>query len=138
MNVPPDVEARAHAADVASARRTLTLLQWWAADPWAVRIEFVHEIDEDGVPIAWGFARETLDGGLTEHTGEGDIRFWPDGPDLIAMALSSPDGHAILHLPRPRVAVFLARTYLLVPAGCESLVSDQAIDGLLDDWMAGA
>ncbi|GAA1818436.1 SsgA family sporulation/cell division regulator [Planosporangium flavigriseum] len=104
-------------------------------DPYAVHVLF-HAESATGEPVGWSFARELLVTGLDEPAGIGDVRVWPWASargDLIALALSSPDGNALFEVPRSVLVRFLRRTYIAVPRGRESehLDVDTAVTRLL-------
>ncbi|MEV4425186.1 SsgA family sporulation/cell division regulator [Streptomyces sp. R-07] len=89
-------------------------------DPYAVHITFHVGTDH---PVYWTFARELLVEGVFRACGHGDVRIWPtkvDGRSVILMALSSPDGDALLEAPSAQVSAWLERTLLAVPPGTES------------------
>lgn len=89
-------------------------------DPYAVHITF-HVGTEH--PVNWTFARELLVEGVFRACGHGDVRIWPtkvDGRSVILMALSSPDGDALLEAPSAQVSAWLERTLRAVPPGTES------------------
>src|SRR5690606_28226890 len=74
-------------------------LVYRADDPYAVHVAF-HVTSEQ--PVHWTFARELLVEGVFRPCGYGDVRVWPskaDGRSLVLMALSSPDGDALLEAP---------------------------------------
>jgi hypothetical protein len=77
-------------------------LSYRTDDPYAVHIAF-HIGSEH--PVNWTFARELLVEGVFRPCGHGDVRVWPTkvaGRSVVLMALSSPDGDALLEAPRPR------------------------------------
>ncbi|GHA70910.1 SsgA family sporulation/cell division regulator [Streptomyces termitum] len=89
-------------------------------DPYAVHITF-HIGSEH--PVNWTFARELLVEGVFRPCGHGDVRIWPtkvDSRSVILMALSSPDGDALLEAPSAQVSAWLERTLRTVPPGTES------------------
>ncbi|MBT2445398.1 SsgA family sporulation/cell division regulator [Streptomyces sp. ISL-36] len=89
-------------------------------DPYAVHITF-HIGSEH--PVNWTFARELLVEGVFRPCGHGDVRIWPtkvDGRNVVLMALSSPDGDALLEAPSAQVSAWLERTLRAVPPGTES------------------
>ncbi|MFB7448596.1 SsgA family sporulation/cell division regulator [Streptomyces sp. NPDC056194] len=89
-------------------------------DPYAVHITFHVGTDH---PVNWTFARELLVEGVFRACGHGDVRIWPtkvDGRSVILMALSSPDGDALLEAPSVQVSAWLERTLRAVPPGTES------------------
>ncbi|MEH0423740.1 SsgA family sporulation/cell division regulator [Streptomyces sp. B21-083] len=88
-------------------------------DPFAVHIAF-HISSEN--PVNWTFARELLVEGVFRPCGHGDVRVWPtkvDGRSVVLMALSSPDGDALLEAPTAQVSAWLERTLRAVPPGSE-------------------
>jgi hypothetical protein len=98
-------------------------LRYEPVDPYAVQVVFHAGGDEPAAEVSWSFARQLLVDGLREPSGMGDVRVWPwlgdDGP-VAALALSSPDGHALFEVPRSSLEDFLARTYTQVALGAES------------------
>ncbi|MFB7866798.1 MULTISPECIES: SsgA family sporulation/cell division regulator [unclassified Streptomyces] len=89
-------------------------------DPYAVHVTF-HVGTEH--PVHWTFARELLVEGVFRPCGHGDVRIWPtkvDARSVILMALSSPDGDALLEAPSPQVSAWLERTLRAVPPGTET------------------
>jgi hypothetical protein len=98
-------------------------LHYTSADPYAIRMAF-HV--GTGEPVEWTLARDLLAAALTSPQGIGDVRAWPsadeaaDGDRLLHLAMSSPFGHAQFQVPAQAIAAFLHRTYALVPAGRES------------------
>ncbi|MET7271449.1 MULTISPECIES: SsgA family sporulation/cell division regulator [Streptomyces] len=94
-------------------------LTYLADDPYAVHVTF--HIDS-GRPVHWTFARELLVEGVFRPCGHGDVRVWPskaDGRSVVLMALSSPDGEALLEAPSAQVSAWLERTLRAVPPGTE-------------------
>ncbi|WP_399939768.1 SsgA family sporulation/cell division regulator [Streptomyces sp. BBFR25] len=88
-------------------------------DPYAVHITF--HIDS-GRPVHWTFARDLLVEGVFRPSGHGDVRVWPskaEGRSVVLIALSSPDGDALLEAPTPQVSAWLERTLRAVPPGAE-------------------
>ncbi|MCX5390966.1 SsgA family sporulation/cell division regulator [Streptomyces sp. NBC_00094] len=89
-------------------------------DPYAVHITFHVGTDH---PVNWTFARELLVEGVFRACGHGDVRIWPtkvEGRSVVLMALSSPDGDALLEAPSAQVSAWLERTLRAVPPGTES------------------
>lgn len=108
-------------------------LRYDSRDPYAVHATF-RTGHGDGVE--WVFARELLASGTERLVGEGDVRVWPDsqsGAEVVFVALTSPDGEALLAAPAGELAHFVRRTYALVPEGMESrhLDVDSTITALL-------
>ncbi|TJZ56034.1 SsgA family sporulation/cell division regulator [Streptomyces piniterrae] len=102
-------------------------------DPYAVHVTF--HIGSDS-PVNWTFARELLVEGVFRPCGQGDVRVWPtkvDGRSLVCMALSSPDGDALLEAPASAVSAWLERTLRVVPPGSEQghLGIDKGLSELL-------
>ncbi|MFJ9029257.1 SsgA family sporulation/cell division regulator [Streptomyces sp. NPDC102274] len=89
-------------------------------DPYAVHITFHIGSDK---PVEWTFARELLVEGVFRPCGQGDVRIWPTkvgGRTVLCVALSSPDGDALLEAPCAAVSAWLERTMRIVPPGTES------------------
>jgi hypothetical protein len=111
-------------------------LRYEPSDPYAVHVVFHAGTHDADAEVSWSFGRQLLVDGMSEPTGIGDVRAWPwlaeDGP-VIALALTSPDGHALLHIPQAALRDFLTRTFTQVPLGQESshLDMDQALAELL-------
>ncbi|MGW1135652.1 SsgA family sporulation/cell division regulator [Streptomyces griseoluteus] len=108
-------------------------LAYRSDDPYAVHITF--HVNSDS-PVRWTFARELLVEGVFRPCGHGDVRVWPtkvNGRSVVLMALSSPDGDALLEAPIPQVSAWLERTLRAVPPGAEAarLGIDDALDQLL-------
>ncbi|MFI6352108.1 SsgA family sporulation/cell division regulator [Streptomyces sp. NPDC050743] len=108
-------------------------LSYRSDDPYAVHITF--HINSPS-PVDWTFARELLVEGVFRPCGQGDVRVWPtnaEGRGVVLMALSSPDGDALLQAPVPQVSAWLERTLRAVPSGTEGgqLGIDDALDQLL-------
>ncbi|MGW1891673.1 SsgA family sporulation/cell division regulator [Streptomyces sp. NPDC002004] len=109
------------------------LLSYRTDDPYAVHIAF-HV--GSARPVHWTFARDLLVDGVFRACGEGDVRVWPaksDGRSVVLLALSSPDGDALLEAPSPGVCAWLERTLRVVPPGTESerLGLDDGLSALL-------
>ncbi|WP_330458099.1 SsgA family sporulation/cell division regulator [Streptomyces sp. NBC_00820] len=108
-------------------------LMYRSDDPYAIHVTF-HINSES--PVNWTFARELLVEGVFRPCGHGDVRVWPtksEGRSVVLMALSSPDGDALLEAPTPQVSAWLERTLRMVPPGTEGeqLGIDDALDQLL-------
>lgn len=107
---------------VLSPERTLPVpakLGFRSDDPYAVHITFHINSDR---PVHWTFARELLVEGVFRPCGHGDVRVWPtkvSGRGVVLMALSSPDGDALLEAPAAAVSAWLERTLRVVPPGAE-------------------
>jgi hypothetical protein len=100
------------------------LLAYRTADPYAVHLTF--HIDSVR-PIRWSFARDILIDGVFRPSGHGDVRVWPVRAEAgggaasrsLMLALTSPDGDALLQAPADPVAAWLERTLRVVPPGSE-------------------
>ncbi|HET6857383.1 MAG TPA: SsgA family sporulation/cell division regulator [Streptomyces sp.] len=108
-------------------------LTYRTGDPYAVHVAFHTRSDS---PVYWTFARELLVEGIFRPCGHGDVRIWPtkvDSRSVICMALSSPDGDALLEAPAVAVSAWLERTLRMVPPGTESeqLGIDEGLAALL-------
>ncbi|MBJ7001431.1 SsgA family sporulation/cell division regulator [Streptomyces griseofuscus] len=108
-------------------------LAYRSDDPYAVHVVF-HINSE--FPVHWTFARDLLVEGVFRPCGHGDVRVWPTksgGRSVVLMALTSPDGDALLEAPTPQVSAWLERTLRMVPPGTEGgqLGIDDALDQLL-------
>ncbi|MET9829791.1 SsgA family sporulation/cell division regulator [Streptomyces sp. NPDC006385] len=102
-------------------------------DPYAVHVTFHINSDQ---PVHWTFSRDLLIEGVFRPCGHGDVRVWPtraEGRGVVLMALSSPDGDALLEAPAAQVSAWLERTLRMVPPGSEGeqLGIDDALDHLL-------
>lgn len=137
---PTTVEVEASLQLVAPDSVTLPVrssLRYDPTDPYAVHVLF-HP-DSETAPddaVGWSFARDLLVSGLNEATGIGDVRVWPWSTphgDVVALALSSPDGNALFEVPRSILVRFLRRTFTAVPRGEEAhyLDVDAAVGKLL-------
>ncbi|GEC09366.1 sporulation protein SsgA [Streptomyces spinoverrucosus] len=94
-------------------------LSYRTDDPYAVHISF-HINSEQ--PVNWTFARDLLVEGVFRPCGKGDVRVWPskvNGRGVVLMALSSPDGDALLEAPAAQVSAWHERTLRVVPPGSE-------------------
>ncbi|MEU7569687.1 SsgA family sporulation/cell division regulator [Streptomyces fradiae] len=94
-------------------------LTYRTSDPYAVHVAF-HIGSEH--PVYWTFARELLVEGVFRPCGHGDVRIWPskaDGRNVVLMALTSPNGDALLEAPSSQVSAWLERTLRVVVPGTE-------------------
>ncbi|KUL79537.1 MULTISPECIES: SsgA family sporulation/cell division regulator [Streptomyces] len=108
-------------------------LGYHSDDPYAVHVTF-HITSAQ--PVHWTFSRDLLVEGVFRPCGHGDVRVWPtksEGRSVVLMALSSPDGDALLEAPAAQVSAWLERTLRVVPPGTEAgqLGIDDALDELL-------
>ncbi|MFI1971685.1 sporulation protein SsgA [Streptomyces cinnamoneus] len=121
---------------VLSAGRSIPVparLSYRSADPLAVHITFHVRSDR---PVTWTFARDLLVEGVFRAVGEGDVRVFPGmeaGRAVVGVALSSPEGRALLRAPAGPLAQWLERTLRAVPAGAERgwLALDEGLAELL-------
>lgn len=102
-------------------------------DPYAVHITF-HVGSQ--TPVDWTFSRELLVEGVFRPCGHGDVRVWPtkvNGRGVVCMALSSPDGEALLEAPASAVSAWLERTLRVLAPGSEHerLAIDEGLGELL-------
>lgn len=101
-------------------------------DPYAVHVTF-HVGSE--APVGWTFSRELLVEGVFRPCGHGDVRVWPtkvkEG-SVICIALTSPEGDALVEAPSAPVAAWLEQTLRAVPPGTEGdlLGIDEGLDEL--------
>lgn len=97
------------------------------ADPLAIQVVFTEEDFE--IEVTWIVGRDLfLEGvGATSYAGKGDMRirsgFWK-GEGAVFLSLRSPDGTALLALPRKDVQGFLEATRVAVPTGGELIQSE--------------
>lgn len=94
-------------------------LTYRADDPFAVHISF-HIGSE--AQVNWTFARELMVEGVYRPSGQGDVRIWPtkaEGRSVVCIALSSPDGQALVEAPTSPVAGWLESSLRVVPPGTE-------------------
>ncbi|GHH76513.1 sporulation protein SsgA [Streptomyces sulfonofaciens] len=88
-------------------------------DPYAVHVTFHTDTEH---PVRWTFARELLVEGVFRPCGYGDVRVWPtkvNGRRVVLLALSSPNGDALLEAPADVVSVWLEGTLREVAPGAE-------------------
>ncbi|MFF3787450.1 SsgA family sporulation/cell division regulator [Streptomyces sp. NPDC001933] len=105
-------------------------LRYRPTDPYAIEATFHTGLDEH---VSWVFARETVAAGLRTHAGAGDVKIWPrngSSAETICISLGSPEGMAVLEVPRAALQTFLRRTNDLVLPGTEWQHVD--IDGAFD------
>lgn len=94
-------------------------LRYETSDPYAVHATF-HTGESE--TVGWVFARDLLADGLRCASGCGDVRVWPvrrRDQELVCLALSSPEGHALLEAPARSLQSFLERTNAAVRPGTE-------------------
>ncbi|MEV6652303.1 SsgA family sporulation/cell division regulator [Streptomyces sp. NPDC051219] len=124
---------------VLSPERSISVparLAYRTDDPYAVHITF--HVGSNS-PVHWTFARELLVEGVFRPCGHGDVRIWPtkvDARSVLRMALSSPEGDALLEAPALAVSSWLERTLRVVPPGTET--GELRIDDGLAELLAPA
>ncbi len=122
-----------------SGRGRLTVLRfgWHADDPLAVSLRLSAQPDHPALPRGeWTVLRDFLHYGLSEATGDGEVRIRPDDArDRVWFELDRLGRPACVSVPRVTVRAFLAATESAVPSGDER--SEQAVDALLERLMAG-
>ncbi len=147
MHHHPVIERELELKLVLSPERSVPVparLVYLTDDPYAVHVTF-HA--GSSTPVNWTFARELLVEGVFRPCGHGDVRIWPTKVDekaVLCIALSSPDGDALLEAPAALVSAWLERTLRVVPPGAEAerLGLDAALAVLLaptpadDLWMS--
>ncbi|WP_415952058.1 SsgA family sporulation/cell division regulator [Streptomyces sp. KLOTTS4A1] len=123
MRIQSMVERELELRLVLSPERSIPVparLTYRTDDPYAVHVTFHVNTDQ---PVNWTFARELLVEGVFRPCGHGDVRIWPtkvEGRSVVLMALSSPDGDALLEAPSTAVSAWLERTLRVVPPGAET------------------
>jgi hypothetical protein len=109
-------------------------LEYSVRDPYAVQASFRTG---NTSAVVWVFARDLLADGLSEPSGDGDVRVAPmaHDPGRVELVLNSPSGHATFTTCAATLAEFLERTYEAVPPGAEYswLDFDAALTSLLDN-----
>ncbi|MCA6095019.1 SsgA family sporulation/cell division regulator [Streptomyces sp. SCA3-4] len=108
-------------------------LSYRTVDPYAVHVTF-HIASER--PVTWTFARELLMAGVFRASGVGDVTVFPvtdRGQAVLCIALSSPEGQALLKAPARPVTAWLDRTLQVVAPGEERgrLALDEGLRELL-------
>jgi len=109
-------------------------LRYLSEDPFAVHLTFPATAALEGEEVEWIFARELLDDGLYEPTGDGDIHLWPCAPGRVMIEFESPHGMALVEFAAADLRDFLHWSYQAVPAGHESrhVDFDGELETLLD------
>ncbi|GEP40087.1 sporulation protein SsgA [Nocardioides psychrotolerans] len=106
-----------------------------ADDPYAVWLTF----HIPGGDVSWAVARSLLLKGLTEPSGDGDIRLWPglddEGHAVVVLDFHSPSGSLRTQARTVALRVFLDRTWVVVPPGEEGKQLDlERLVGALLGW----
>lgn len=136
MQKEAKIERELNVKLVLSPERSVTVparLGYRTDDPYAVHVAF-HTGSQS--PVHWNFARDLLVDGLFRPCGQGDVRVWPTRTatrSTVCLALSSPDGEALLEVPALALSSWLERTLRAVPAGreWESLGLEEGLEALL-------
>ncbi|MFC0433318.1 SsgA family sporulation/cell division regulator [Kutzneria buriramensis] len=103
-----------------SSRIVLAELCYDSGDPYAVTVDL-----DCGSNVRWLIGRDLLVDGMFSPVGEGNVRVSPAGSrQVIVLALSSPDGEAVLEVAAVALGAFLAGTFECVAAGEESAFID--------------
>lgn len=130
------IEARIPMCLLVEGTSGLTLiaaLRYESQDPYAIRATFTA----GDTSVTWILARDLLQQGLVDASGDGDVRVWPeldeDEQPAVMIRLSSPDGIAVLSVEADLMQQFLHRTFAVVPGGEEwrHLDLDACLDHLL-------
>ncbi|MFF0222963.1 SsgA family sporulation/cell division regulator [Streptomyces sp. NPDC004629] len=98
-------------------------LRYTVQDPLAVFVDFPPEAALDGEGVTWTFARSLLDAGLAGPAGNGDVRVRPCGATCTLLEFHSPHGVALLGFGTGALRRFLRRSYAVVAAGEEDVVT---------------
>ncbi|GAA0738460.1 SsgA family sporulation/cell division regulator [Dactylosporangium roseum] len=104
-------------------------LSYRTSEPLEVVANFGRRCD--GRRIVWRLARDILRDGLLGPAGVGDFCCWTDAEDRYHLALSSPDGRAILRCPADNIRALLIDAEDLVPYGAEVIDFDAELRHLL-------
>lgn len=120
--MPPVVEQSTKACLITDGPEHKTVpvtLRYDSSDPLALRIVFPPEVSLDSDEVVWAFARDLLDSGLREPSGDGDVHVWPSGRAQAVLEFRSPDGVAVVQFDSAPLRRFLKSSYDMVPAGEE-------------------
>ncbi|MFH8610073.1 SsgA family sporulation/cell division regulator [Streptomyces sp. NPDC018029] len=99
-------------------------LHYDMTDPYAVRLSLGAPLTR---PVDWVFARKLMTEGLHRPTGSGDVLVIPRHRchrSSLRIVLRNTSGSALVEMAVPEVAMFLRRTFALVPEGAENLHLD--------------
>jgi len=93
---------------VATGSRGDVVMSFDPESPLVVNFDF----DVEGVAAKWMFSRDLVAEGCysPNGVGDGDCRFWADNDgttDMLTVLISSPEGEAVLDVPRQSVLFFL-------------------------------
>ena len=114
-------------------RRTVLQLLWEPEDPLAVQLVLTAQPDPPALPRGrWVVLRDFLRYGLSEPTGDGEVRIRPDElRDRVWFELARPGRAACVSVPREVARDFLERTDAATPYDV-----DAAVDALLERLLA--
>lgn len=124
--------------DAGQGRRVILRFGWEPADPLAVAIDIETRPDHPALPRGrWVVLRDFLRYGLSEPTGDGDVRICPaveQGVPVVTLVLARTVRPCTVIVPAPVLDAFLRRTEATVPLGGErsDALVDQLIARLLD------
>lgn len=107
-------------------------LQWDTNEPAAVKWEFTPAGQD---PVDWSHSRELLISALTTSSfvGMGDVGLSCEG-DTLWVYLNSPEGDAIVCMPREPVDLLIEDSIRTIPSGSEaetSVITD-SVDRLIE------
>lgn len=107
-------------------------LGWRRSDPLAVNLLLTAQPDHPALPRGhWMVLRDFLRYGLTEPTGDGDVRIRPDPVrPLVWFELERAGRPCCVSIPARSLTGFLDATEQIVPAGEER--SAEALDALIE------
>lgn len=94
-------------------------LRYTTADPYALKMTFTDPA-RPKESVAWFMARDLLLEGVDVRAGLADVQVWPHSKNKLRLQLRSPEGNALLSMPRDEVRRFLDVTLSMVPRGQES------------------
>jgi hypothetical protein len=119
----PVVEQRVKArlvTDDPQYKAVSATLRYDGADPLAMYIVFPAEVSlDDSGEVVWTFARDLLESGLREPSGDGDVQVWPCGRAQTVLEFHAPRGVAVVQFDSAPLRRFLDSSYAMVPAGEE-------------------
>ncbi|MGW0877906.1 SsgA family sporulation/cell division regulator [Streptomyces sp. NPDC002740] len=115
-------------AGPAGSDTLLCRLRYDVTDPYAVALDLVVDVTMN-ISVTWIVARDLLDAGTRELSGEGDFRVWPSDDegqteDRLFFRLSRPDGHVTFETSAVEVRRWLDTTQALMPSGAEHRMID--------------
>lgn len=110
-----------------AGRRVILRFSWRRADPLAVVIDIETRPDHPALPRgSWVVLRDFLRYGLTQATGDGDVRIAPCD-EGVEMTLARSQRPCVVVVPNGTLDAFLHRTEDDVPIG------EERSEALLDD-----